>query len=270
MAGMIKSMFGKTVSELTAERQKRTDAIIRSIMSSAGNTQYDQGVARLGASLGVWGGTKLGNWFSGGDKRLEAAEEAEALQKVFNERLATGDHTDPVWLRGTANIKFRRGDEAGGNQYEGLAKVQDKRIKKEAYYDSIPDKELDLMIKEAGIMGNYPLQQDLNSSQVRRAEKAVAENEAQLYGDMPSDDGSYDLSSDGSFDLSGEIGSNYIKNAPSNANNEAVVAEAMAASGRGETISQDQYIAVKASERQKKERDDEKRNMILKGKQSTF
>ena len=36
MAGMIKSMFGKTVSELTAERQKKTDAIIKSIMSSAG------------------------------------------------------------------------------------------------------------------------------------------------------------------------------------------------------------------------------------------
>lgn len=266
---MIKSMFGKTVSELTAERQKRTDAIIKSIMSGAGNTQYDQQVARLGGNIGVWGGKKLANWFSGGDKKLEAAEEAEALQKVFNERLATGDYTDPEWLRGTANIKFRRGDEVGGNQYEGLAKAQDKRVKKEAYYDSIPDKDFDEMKKWAALDGNYPLLQDLNSSQVRRAEQAAAENEAQLSGDMPSDSGSsFELSSDGSFDLSGEIGSNYINNAPADADNDAFVAEAMAAATSGEVISEDQYRAIQASEKKKKK--DVKKNMILKGKQSTF
>tara|TARA_R110002126_G_scaffold34315_1_gene106328 strand:+ start:1937 stop:2662 length:726 start_codon:yes stop_codon:yes gene_type:complete len=213
MAGMIKSMFGKTVSELTAERQKRTDAIVQSIMSGAGNTQYDQNVARLGGNLGVWGGKKLANWWSGGDKKLEAAKKVEELQGAFNERLATGDYTDPEWLRGTANIKFRMGDEAGGNQYEGLANVQDKIAQKEAYYDSIPEKEFGNMVRWASLDGNYPLLQSLNSSAIRRAEKAAVVDVVEDSATPPAD---------GSFDLSGEIGSNYINNAPTDAENASV------------------------------------------------
>tara|TARA_R110000822_G_scaffold307670_1_gene434939 strand:+ start:366 stop:1109 length:744 start_codon:yes stop_codon:yes gene_type:complete len=247
MAGMIKSMFGKTVSELTAERQKRTDEIVQRIMSGAGNTQYEQNVARLGGNLGVWGGTKLGNWFSGGDKRLEAAEAVDARQLQHNELLANLDWNDPTALHGLADIQFKEGEYDKGKATTALIRQAEARKEEDDYYDSMGTKPRNDALAIANINGNYALAKKLEAANRRAA--AVDTNKA-----VAPSYGGGSLIPDG-------IGDTYITNAPTDAEN------IMFKYDSGEPISAEEYKIIAPILSQT---DDEKKDIIRQGKPASF
>ena len=167
MAGLVSSIFGKTVAELTAERQEDTADIINSIMAGAGNTTYDKQVAQLGGNIGIWGGRKLANWFSGGDKQLEAAQQVEEDEMNLRKMLAEGDFTDAAFLRDLANVQFLAGDQAGGSASESRANKRDAVNKTFNDLSKLSEDELNLV--SATNFGNESIMAGINKVRIQRA-----------------------------------------------------------------------------------------------------
>ena len=167
MAGLVSSIFGKTVAELTAERQEDTADIINNIMAGAGNTTYDKQVAQLGGNIGIWGGKKLANWFSGGDKQLEAAQQVEEDEMNLRKMLSEGDWTDPAFLRDLANVQFLAGDQAGGSASESRANKRDAVNKTFNDLSKLSEDELNLV--SATNFGNESIMAGINKVRIQRA-----------------------------------------------------------------------------------------------------
>jgi hypothetical protein len=167
MAGLVSSIFGKTVAELTAERQEDTADIINSIMAGAGNTTYDKQVAQLGGNIGIWGGKKLANWFSGGDKQLEAAQQVEEDEMNLRKMLSEGDFTDAAFLRDLANVQFLAGDQAGGSASESRANKRDAVNKTFNDLSKLSEDELNLV--SATNFGNESIMAGINKVRIQRA-----------------------------------------------------------------------------------------------------
>ena len=167
MAGLVSSIFGKTVAELTAERQEDTADIINSIMAGAGNTAYDKQVAQLGGSLGFMAGKKVANWFSGGDKQLEAAQQVEEDEMNLRKMLSEGDFTDAAFLRDLANVQFLAGDQAGGSASESRANKRDAVNKTFNDLSKLSEDELNLV--SATNFGNESIMAGINKVRIQRA-----------------------------------------------------------------------------------------------------
>ena len=133
---MSDSMFGKTVSELTAERQKKNMDIISDILSGARAEKKSELAATAGAPLGImfakWAKSKMGD---GKDNALESARGVEDKQNELTELLKTTDYTKQEQVTKLANIYYENGDEATGRAYTNMARSIGRQSNVDAFYD---------------------------------------------------------------------------------------------------------------------------------------
>jgi hypothetical protein len=120
---MSDSMFGKTVSELTAERQKKNMDIISDILSGARAEKKSELAATVGAPLGImfakWAKSKMGD---GEDSVLESARGVNEQETAFRNLLKTLDYSKPDELEKVADIYTANGEEEKALRYRGLKK----------------------------------------------------------------------------------------------------------------------------------------------------
>ena len=169
MAGLVSSIFGKTVAELTAERQEDTADIINSIMAGAGNTTYDKQVAQLGGNIGIWGGKKLANWFSGGDKQLEAAEQVDKYQRNLTKTLSEvpGGTSNSLYWKHSANAATLAGDPELAAKFQNqVAKIE--KVNK-TFNDLSKLSEDELNLVSATNFGNESIIAGINEVRIQRA-----------------------------------------------------------------------------------------------------
>ena len=169
MAGLVSSIFGKTVAELTAERQEDTADIINSIMAGAGNTTYDKQVAQLGGNIGIWGGRKLANWFSGGDKQLEAAEQVDKYQRNLTKTLSEvpGGTSNSLYWKHSANAATLAGDPELAAKFQNqVAKIE--KVNK-TFNDLSKLSEDELNLVSATNFGNESIIAGINEVRIQRA-----------------------------------------------------------------------------------------------------
>ena len=133
---MSDSMFGKTVSELTAERQKKNMDIISDILYGKGADPKTQLADAVGAPLGImfakWAKSKMGD---GKDSALESARGVEDKQNELTELLKTTDYTKQGQVTKLANIYYENGDEATGRAYTNMARSIGRQGNVDAFYD---------------------------------------------------------------------------------------------------------------------------------------
>jgi hypothetical protein len=89
MAGLVGSIFGKTVQELQQERIAQRKQQMAQAIAEAEKRKGSGGAAALGFSLGEKFGRKLF-----GDPEMEEAREAEAQQEALNKQLGSFDRPD--------------------------------------------------------------------------------------------------------------------------------------------------------------------------------
>lgn len=112
MAGLVGSIFGKTLQELQeeriAERRKQMAQVVRQAQQQGGST----GAASLGFVLGQKLGKKMF-----GDPELDKAKQAEAQQAALNEQLSELPRNDPRRFYLYSDAYNKMGDTATATQY---------------------------------------------------------------------------------------------------------------------------------------------------------
>ena len=170
---MSDSMFGKTVSELTAERQKKNMDIISDILYGKGADPKTQLADAVGAPLGImfakWAKSKMGD---GKDSVLESARGVDKQELDFRKEGEDMDWKDPVAIRARAKVYFNRGEAATARTLLNMASRAEEDVYQSAFMTNLSNEDLKQALSDSTVA------RDLSRVKLYSAEIAKREGNA--------------------------------------------------------------------------------------------